>query len=1303
MRPRVLVIAPQAGLRAAIARGLAVLGCPVELASSEKTARQLLTKEKFGAAVIAPPSSSSSDLAFLREAAGAVDKFVVLTDEVSAAKRFAALFPEALVCPSQPLDTEQLVSFLSNLEGQRDSSDASGPLERVQFQGCTVDIPGHLFLDANHREVPLTRREFALLVTFARNAGRVLSRAQLRNAIDGGSTETFDRSIDMLVVRLRRKIEPHPAKSHLILTVPGVGYKFLPQVRPLEMAADAPRGQDSTRGGHAERRQLTVLSCQILGFAALAAEVDPEDLGGLIGRPHAACAEVIARFGGTMVLGIGDTVLAYFGYPKAQENNAESAVRAALGLVRAVDSLDVSPGRKFGTRIGVATGIIVISEMNAVGSKTPTAIGEALNLALHVQQAAPAGSVLITAKTRSLLGRLFRYRELDVAVVIEDGLNPLPVWQVLDEASALPRFDALRRDSMPNLVGRKAELDRLLQLWRDGRRGSGQVVLMTGEPGIGKSRLVVELEEQLQAEPHTTIRFFGWPHRCEAAMAALLDALQCDAGFSPHDTPRQKVEKLGKAFAVLGPLAGQATALITGLLGLPLEVPSNISELSPPKRKELTFALLLDLIASTAAKRPALIIVEDAQWIDPTSLEFLALVVERAHKLSLLLMIVGRPEFVPPWPDYSYVNALTLSRLSRSDAAALIGQVAEGRQIPTLLETEILSRADGVPLFVEELTKSMLENSANGGYGGALGSSTAGTAPIPSTLHGLLLARLDRLDRSKAVAQAGAVVGREFSFELLRLIVDLDEPALLGALVQLVSSGLVFRRGAPPQATYVFKHALVRDAAYGMLLRERRQRLHRNVARAYEENLPEVAQTQPELLAYHWREAGDPIKAVGYLLIAAERALLRSTSTESLAHLTLARELIMSLAESTERLRLQLQLEITLARTLLATSGYTAPETRAAYRRARQCCEALGDQHFQPLTMHGQWVCAWVGADYEYALREAHQLYSWGKRNNDLVGLAVAHSDLGLTLTTLGRFTEARDHLAQALRINKFVLPGRQPFIASDADGRISTLSFMQYCLLLLGFPDQANKMATEAASLKPHNLYSRALAQARLLRMHVFVRDTEATARGALELLQLAQQQGYPFFIATANVYMGWACAQNGEVAKGIQACQQGLAQLQAIRGRSWLPFYFALLAECHAQNGDYARAEQAVADALQAIETTDERIWEAEVLRLKGNLLLRGRSDAAAAEQCFAAALEVARRQKAKLLELRAAMSLASLERPDRHHVQPAIEMLASVYQSFTEGFDFIDIREANLLLVRFAFTPAVTKSAAVPARRN
>jgi class 3 adenylate cyclase/tetratricopeptide (TPR) repeat protein len=1274
-----LIVAKQTALCAAIARVLVPHGCRVEIASSEKRSRQLIKEERFESAIVAAASLAVPDLPFLREIQSAVPKLVLLAGDANDVRRLTAVFPDALVCPSLSLDPEALLAFLDGPAAKKTARPSAGAGGILKFEGFTLDAVGHIFLDPHGQEVALTRREFALLVAFVGNPGRVLSRAQLRNAIDGRSADAYDRSIDMLVARVRRKIEPDATKPHFIVTVPGVGYKFVPRVRAIDAAAaPAPTATSAPATQLAERRQLTILSCQILGFAALAAQSDPEDLEEVLSRVYKICAEAIARFGGTMGRSVGDGVVAYFGHPKAQENDAENAVRAALELLPAISGIEAAPTGKFRARVGIATGLMVVGERGAFGGKEPAVVGEALNLAVHMQQAAPVDSVVIGPRTRELIGRLFECRQLD-PIMLEEGYNPVPLWRVTGETAGMPRFEALRRDGMLELVGRQAEIERLVQFWSNATGGRGQVVLLTGEAGIGKSRLVFELEERLRSEPHATIRYSGSPYRTDAPMAAIIDELQRSARFAPDDAAAVRLEKLRQEIGTLGPAASEAVALIAGLLSLPSDAPPEIAQLSPQKRKERTFANLLARIKSMAAQRPVLAIVDDVQWIDPTSLEFLTLLVERAATLRILLVIVGRLEFAPPWPEHSYVTALGLSRLSPADSAALIHQVTGEQIISAPVEAQIASRADGVPLFIEELTKSVLETGTNG-----RGRRHA-AHPIPTTLHGLLLARFDRLERGKEVAQAGAVIGREFSYELLRMITDMDEPTLIGAFDRLVTSGLIFRRGSIPQATFVFKHALVRDAAYGMLLRQQRQKLHASIAQTYEEQFPETVAAQPELLAYHCREAGNPIKAISYLVAAAEQALHRSATTEALSHLAQARELIAVLPENRDRLPLELKLEITRGRALIASRGYTAPETRENYRRARAVCEALNDHYWLPLVLLGQNLSAWFAADYASALEPAEELLRWSEYEDIRAGKAIGHFLVGMTLPMTGGFAAARRHLEQAVEINEFTLPGRPPLLASEADGRITALMYLHTCLFVLGWPAQASAAAQRALAEAPTQRYSLAAAQTNTCRMHALERDYQSVARVAAAALQVAEEQGYPFFIGTSLIYRGWAMAQTGSATEGIELCRDGLAKLRALGAMNWFPRYLAYLAQCHEQAGDTTSALNALDEAFAVSEETGESSWQAELHRSRGALLTKmGQVDRA--EICLHQALSVARSQEARLFELRAATNLANLRAGLGRKLQ-AYQTLAPVYAWFTEGFDCIDLKEAKALLDRIA----------------
>jgi class 3 adenylate cyclase/predicted ATPase len=1179
----------------------------------------------------------------------------------------------------------------------------------VRFDGRTIDFAAHTYIDVDDRELPLTRAELALLTAFLRSPGSVLSRDHLRQVVGGHGAEAHDRSIDMLVARLRRKVEAEPAKPRLILTVAGAGYKFA--VRPhgikwlLERTPESrPRTAMPIARGRLERRQLTVLACQMAGFAALSTRRDPEDLSEIIDSIRDACAEVLAQANGTPVRFLGDGLLAYFGYPEAREDDVERSVLAGLELVRTIRTLSNRLRCDLRPRVGIATGPVVIGDLSGAGDDDEYgAVGGALSLAVHLQSSAKPHSLVIAGETRELAGRFFKYKRLR-AVALE-GMAPVPAWLVTGGSEIAGRFEAFRRTRMTEFVGRADEAEQLRRHWSHTCTGAGRVVLVSGEAGIGKSRLATEFERW--AGPHAILRFFGSPRRTDASLFVIVNELERAAGVDPADTTTDKLDKLGTLLAKCGKPSGEEVSCIAHLMGL-TTASKRVEQLTPRQRREKILGVLRARIEALAARGPILVRIEDAQWIDPTSLELFNAIVDRVPRLRAMVLLTARREFAAPWLALPHAKVISLARLGRHESESLVDRVARSKPLLRVVASEILARADGVPLFLEEITKTVLEGGVlRRGRGRHKGDG--GNRPhVPHTLHASLLARLDRLGPGKEIAQAGAVIGREFSHELLRMIVEKPEADLCTMLDQLVASGLIFRRGLPPYATYLFKHALVRDAAYDMLLRPRRQKLHSAVAGALEQRFPETCHTQPELLAHHCREAGDAAKAITYLSAAAECALLRSGTREAVGHLTQAQDLVSALPESDERSHLGLKLEIMLSRAFTALRSYAAPETREAYRRARARCEALGNQAWLPLIMLGQQVGAWSAADHQSGSKVAQEMLAWGERNSAPSVLAVGHMSLGMTLAVLGVLARARGHFEQAIRINRFALPPRPPFLFSDVDGRISSMTYLHDCLLLLGYPDQAAISAKQAeaaanapGTLTPSLSYSRALAQNHLLRMYMVQRNVEKTAAVGSTLLRLAQEQGYPYFIGTSMICTGWALAQGGEAGRGSELCRQGIAQLQAIASNCWLPRNFALLAECYESAGNVEGRDRALADALQSLESTRERLWEPEIYRLKGRFLLQA-GKVPEARACLTKAVRIAGRQQARLLELRAATGLARLLMRSDQPAQ-ARQVLMPVYGWFTEGADQDDLQQASALLEMLPKAPGDRSASRRPTRRS
>jgi len=597
----------------------------------------------------------------------------------------------------------------------------------------------------------------------------------------------------------------------------------------------------------AERRHLTVMICDLVGSTALSARLDPEDLRGVIGAYHTCIAEVIGRYQGIIARYMGDGVLVYFGYPQAHEDDAAQGVRAGLALVDAVANLRTDFDAALKVRIGIATGTVVVGDLIGEGAAQEEAVvGETPNLAARLQAAAEPGTVVISASTRRVTGGLFEYRDLG-PVALKGWTEPTPAWQVVGASEVASRFEAQHTTRLTPLLGRDDEIEVLSRRWRDATQGEGRVVVLTGEPGIGKSHIALAFQERLQAEPHIRLRYYCSAHHTNSALFPFIGQLERAARFERGDAPAEKLAKLEALLMQSGVNAVHSVPILANLLSLPPSERHPLPELSPQKRKEATLAALRGQLEGLSARQPVLVVFEDAHWIDPTSLELLAIMVERLPQLRALLLITARPEFTQPWPGHAHVTMLPLTRLNRRVGSAIIERIAAGKTLPEEVTNQILARTDGVPLFLEELTKTVLEGGLlqerDGHY--VLDRPLPALA-IPTTLHDSLMARLDRLAPVREVAQIGAVVGREFSYELLSVVAGLPKKKLDEALAQLVESELVFCRGEVPQAIYTFKHVLVRDAAYSGLLKSRRAQLHSAIASAVEQRFPEIIQAEPE-------------------------------------------------------------------------------------------------------------------------------------------------------------------------------------------------------------------------------------------------------------------------------------------------------------------------------------------------------------------------------------------------------------------------------------------------------------------------
>src|SRR5450432_2724087 len=690
--------------------------------------------------------------------------------------------------------------------------------------------------------------------------------------------------------------------------------------------SDAPRATDRAAQDTAERRQLTVMFCDLVGSTALSARLDPEDMREIVGAYHRSCAEQITKAGGLVAKYMGEGVVAYFGYPQAHEHDAERAVFAGLALAEAVPMLKTAAGTPLQVRVGIATGLVVVGDLIGSGdAQERGVVGDTPNLAARLQALAEPNLVVIADSTRRLLGNLFELRDLGPQD-LKGIAGPTQAWAALRASSVESRFDALHMTNLTALVGREEEFEALLRRWSRAKSGEGQVVLISGEAGIGKSRLTAALLERLAAEPHTRLRYFCSPQHTDSVLHPIIGQMERAAGLAYNDKPQVKLDKLDAALAQTSTSPRDA-ALFSEMLSLPNDGRHRAQELSPEQRRQRTLEALLTQLAALACQQPVLMIFEDAHWADPTSLEVLGRIVDRIKTLPALMIVTFRPEFNAPWVGQSHVMSLTLNRLGEREAAGIIAGLIGNKNLPANVMAEIVERTDGIPLFVEEMTKAVLEAESEGAARRTVAAVPSSALAVPASLHASLMARLDRLGPAKEVAQIGSAIGREFSHALMASVARKSESELASALDRLLQAGLLFRQGMPPLASYLFKHALVQDAAYGTLLREPRRALHARIAETLERQFAEIAERQPELLARHCTEAGLIEKAAGIWGKAGQQSLERSALIEAVEQLTRALGQFALLPATSELRREEIKLQAALLNALMHTKGYAAPET----------------------------------------------------------------------------------------------------------------------------------------------------------------------------------------------------------------------------------------------------------------------------------------------------------------------------------------------------------------------------------------
>jgi class 3 adenylate cyclase/predicted ATPase len=1077
------------------------------------------------------------------------------------------------------------------------------------------------------------------------------------------------------------------AEDLISIGVTSVGHRrrLLDAIASLDMAVPAAVVTAPASGARgpvdAERRQLTVMFCDLVGSTALSARLDPEDLREVYAAYHRVVAEVVTGFDGFVAKYMGDGVLVYFGYPRAHEDDGERAVRAGLGVVDAVGRLDVK-SVELQARVGIATGLVVVGDLIGEGSaQEQSVVGETPNLAARLQALAEPDAVVIAAATRRLVGDLFDYRDL-AAVEVKGIAAPVPAWQVLRPSVVASRFEALRGSVLSPLVGRDEEIELLVRRWARAKAGDGQVVLVSGEAGLGKSRITAALAERLHAEPYLRLRYFCSPYHLDSALYPFIDQLGRAAGFARDDIPPTKLQKLESLLARAAP-PDEDIALLADLMSLPTLEHHPQQNLSPQRKKERTLEALIHQLEGLARQQPVVMVLEDAHWIDPTSRELLDLTVERVGSLSVLLIVTFRPEFQPPWTGQPQVTMLALNRLDRRDRTVLVDQIAAGKALPAEVVDQIVDRTDGVPLFVEELTKSILESGLLREEAGRYVLDRAlPSLAIPTSLHDSLMARLDRLASVRLVAQTGAAIGRDFSYELVHAVSRLPEDELRAALARLVASELVFQRGTPPEAVYTFKHVLVQDAALSSLLRSTRQQLHAQIAEALETHSPELIESQPEMFAQHYAEAALVEKSAVSWGRAGHRSTARSAMAEAVAQFQKGLEQLALLPDTPERRRQELEFCSALGAALLSVKGQAAAETGQAYARARELWEQLGSPSEFLRVPYGQSLYHVFRGEFDLALRLDEDLVRLSRQRSDSGGLVLGHLSSGRTLFICGRFASSRSHLEEVLALYD-PIPHGSLVHHTTTHPHVNSQAILGIDLFCLGFPEQALAQGGPAIAQARRLAHPQTLAVtlgigAVLLSL---VGDDAALDEWVDQLVAVTTEQDIPAWRALGTIHHGWVRVKNGDATEGIFLLRNGMAAYRAIGAELFMPYFIALLAGACELAGQIEEAVTLLDDGLQIAGRTRERWLEAELNRRKGELLLRqGRAEAA--EELYRKALNIAAEQEAKLWELRATMSLARLRR-DQGRRAEARDLLAPVYGWFTEGFDTPDLKDAKALL--------------------
>lgn len=1048
----------------------------------------------------------------------------------------------------------------------------------------------------------------------------------------------------------------------------------------------------------AERRQLTVLFCDLVGSTSLAEQLDPEELRGLLQQYQAVCAKVVRHFEGHIARYFGDGLLIYFGYPVAHEDAAHRALRAALQIVTEIEELETRIQQRMDValdiRLGIHTGMVVAGDMSKGGELESMAIvGQMPNVAARMQEIAEPNTVVIGPTTHRLVLGSFACRDLGVHSLrgISDSMR---LYQVLGETPLTSRTSVPVNVGLAPLVGREQEIELLIECWEQATSGKRQAVVLTGEPGIGKSRVVQELKHHVVNRSDATLmECFCTSYYQNSPFYPIVELFQREElHFDRANSTKENLGKLEGFLTKYNLSLDEMTALFARLFSLQLGDSYTPSNLPPEQQRQKTLEGLLRVILEKATRHPVLFFVEDLHWIDPSTLELISLLIEKTESSRVFILLAYRSHFTPEWGVPPHLTSISLNRLTQRQVTDMVVEVADGKRLPASLIEQIVSKTDGIPLFVQELTKMVLESpwmkEVDGNY--ELTRSLPRLA-IPATLHDSLMARLDRLGTAKEIAQLAATLGRDVDYELLKAISRQSKPLLEREITRLMEAQLLDRSGdSQIGATYRFRHALIQETAYQSLLKDKRERHHLQIARTMVEQFPAFAETQPELVAHHLTEAKSE-QAIPYWQQAGQRAIERSANLEGINHISKGLELINALPETQEHMHQEFALQITLGPAMVATKGYGAPEVAAIYTRAQELTERIGETMPEELKLlrfpllFGLWLSYLVRAQLGSARELGERCIALARQQQDMALMLEAHRAMGATLFYLGELGTAHAYLEEGIAQYQPQYHRSHAFLHYMAEPGMTCLCYAATTLWFLGYPERALRYSAEAQTISeelPHPFSQVVTLFFANFLYYQCYRKADSAQTQAEKLISLSTEHGFPMWRAAGLIMRGWALSKHGQFTEGIKEIHGGLDAWRSTGAAIFLPFYLGILAQAYARSGKLAEGLRTLDAALDTVAQNDERLYEAELYRLKGELLLMDGNLESDAEDCFRRAIRVASQQSVKILELRSAVSLGKLYQR-QGKTSEANELLIHVYSWFTEGFDTTDLKEAEMLL--------------------